>query len=229
VVATKYSRSRDVTSAAALDGFGLPSRKGERSPKVHRAADVWDPSVPIEESYYFWNGDPVVLFPRASPPPEGRLSCVDLFSGPGGLSLGLSWAGFVPILGIDIHRPSAETFISNHPGAAFILGDIRRISNSMIEAATRGARVSLLAGGIPCQGFSLSNRKRWFNDPRNFLFREFVRVADFLRPDAVLIENVSGLVSTKSGDFVKMITESLELAGPGYNVEHRLLAHRDSR
>ena len=72
-------------------------------------------------------------------------------------------------------------------------------------------------------GFSMSNRKRWQDDKRNFLFKEFVRFVEMLNPDVILLENVSGMRSTKGGQFVRDITKAMSEAGEGYVVESRLL------
>ena len=79
----------------------------------------------------------------------------------------------------------------------------------------------VITAGVPCQGFSLSNRKRHANDKRNFLFKEFIRIAKDLKPTAVVLENVSGLVSTKDGYFKKSISKAIEEIG--YEVYFALL------
>ena len=73
----------------------------------------------------------------------------------------------------------------------------------------------------------MSNRKRWQDDKRNFLFKEFVRFVEMLNPDVILLENVSGMRSTKGGQFVRDITRAMSEAGEGYVVESRLLNSAD--
>lgn len=123
----------------------------------------------VEESPYFWKGEPEV-FSAAEPLSEESFKLVDLFSGLGGISIGFEWAGFEPVVGLDIHTPSVETYRHSHPTAVTILGDVRRIIDlergtttslllSQVEGRLRGEFVDVLAAGIPCQGFSLNNRK----------------------------------------------------------------------
>jgi DNA (cytosine-5)-methyltransferase 1 len=78
---------------------------------------------------------------------------------------------------------------------------------------------------VPCQGFSLANRKRNADDKRNFLFKEFIRIARDLKPTAVVLENVSGLVSTKDGEFKKAISDAISEIG--YEVHFALLNAAD--
>lgn len=184
--------------------------------------DIWDPRVPVEDNYHNWNADPQIS--EADLPGDGPW-LVDLFCGAGGFSVGLGRAGFRPLLGVDIHRPSIDTYRRNHPGVATVLGDIRKVDERTIRALIGARSVALVTAGVPCQGFSLSNRKRWERDTRNFLFLEFVRVVRLLRPAYVQLENVSGLVSTSDGAFVRDI--SAAIAELGYSVESRMLNAAD--
>ncbi|MBN1475447.1 DNA cytosine methyltransferase [Candidatus Sumerlaeota bacterium] len=184
------------------------------------ALDVWDPRVAPEENITNWTGEPVLHSPREAPRRDEPLM-VDLFSGAGGFSLGLAAAGFAPALGLDHHIPSARTYARAHPAAATILGDIRRVPEALIDEALDGRSVDLVTAGVPCQGFSLCNRKRHDADRRNFLFHEFIRVVRHLRPRAVILENVSGLRSADAGGFAARIEAAI--AESGYHVEWRLL------
>jgi DNA (cytosine-5)-methyltransferase 1 len=80
---------------------------------------------------------------------------------------------------------------------------------------------TVITAGVPCQGFSLANRKRHADDERNFLFKEFIRITRDLKPTAVVLENVSGLVSTKDGEFKSAISEAISELG--YDVHFALL------
>jgi DNA (cytosine-5)-methyltransferase 1 len=195
------------------------------SPSVRSLTqDVWDRRVPPEENLFNWQGEPVVA-PAREAPPRDRPLVVDLFCGAGGFSIGLAMAGFAPALGLDIHRPSIATFALNHPGAATILGDIRRVPDAMILDGLGGREVALVAAGVPCQGFSLCNRKRHDGDRRNWLFREFIRIVRLLRPRAVLLENVSTLRSAGNGSFARAIEGAI--ADSGHRVESRVLNAAD--
>ncbi len=156
---------------------------------------------------------------------KGRksLKLVDFFSGAGGLSCGLEMAGFESVLASDIHPVYAQTFSKNHPATRFIIQDIRKLSEQDILELTGldVGKLDLLAGGPPCQGFSINAPIRSLDDQRNHLFKEYLRIAGILKPKAVLIENVPGIVSLGKGTVVKAIYKQLE--NMGYKVDHRIL------
>jgi DNA (cytosine-5)-methyltransferase 1 len=187
---------------------------------------VWDPSVEVEANGYNWQGAPE--YTEASIPPLGReLTHIDLFSGCGGFSTGFEMAGFETTVALDIHPPSLHTLRRNHPHTSTILGDIRKVNAETVQALARVASSAfvVVTAGVPCQGFSLSNRKRHAADERNFLFHEFIRIARILRPTAVVLENVSGLVSTKDGQFKRDIAKAIEELG--YDVHFTMLNAAD--
>lgn len=213
-------------------------------------SDVWDPESEIEENRHNWSDEPKHFPPvDIDQRDEDKPKAIDLFCGPGGISTGLEWAGFEPVLGVDIHEPSIETFRQNHPGAHTILGDIRRINkradderdifeviesdeqvdstllSDVAEKALDGDELSLLTAGIPCQGFSIANRKQHDEDERNYLFEEFIRGVRLLNPKHILIENVSTMKAADDGGFVEAIEECLDILG--YKVDHRILNSAD--
>jgi DNA (cytosine-5)-methyltransferase 1 len=143
-----------------------------------------------------------------------QFTAVDLFSGAGGLSVGLSDAGFDVLFANDIDEPSGRTYSRNHPKTLFQCSDIHSLEGKGILKRTglRRGELDLLAGGPPCQGFSIMGARRQ-SDPRNELFRQFLRVADELRPKALLVENVPGLMTFKNGDAFREITAAFESAG----------------
>jgi DNA (cytosine-5)-methyltransferase 1 len=136
---------------------------------------------------------------------------VELFCGCGGTSLGFELAGYELAVGCDIHSPSIETIKLNHPHTTTILGDVKKLNPDAILQILAGRAVDVLIGGVPCQGFSLNNRKRHAEDERNLMYKEFVRFVRALKPKAVVLENVSGMKSM--GDFVGNIEEELSEAG----------------
>lgn len=182
----------------------------------------WDKSVDVEENMYYWKGDPIIT--RGNMPPSPRPTVVELFCGCGGTSVGFEMAGFDICVGSDIHRFSIETYRRNHPGVSTILGDIHKVSPEMIQELMNGRPVDVLIGGVPCQGFSLNNRKRKPDDKRNQLYLEFVRFVGALHPRVVVLENVSGMQST--GTFVQDIERSLSEVG-GMTVRSQLLYAQD--
>jgi DNA (cytosine-5)-methyltransferase 1 len=186
--------------------------------------DVWDPSVEVETNFYNWEGDPVTT--PAKQPANADFVHADLFSGCGGFSVGFEQAGFTTQLAIDIHPPSLHTLRENHPHSATICGYILRVSAQVASKfLTKYLKHLVVTAGVPCQGFSLSNRKRHDNDKRNFLFREFIRIASELHPTCVVLENVSGLVSTMNGAFKRDIAEAIREIG--YDVYFAMLNAAD--
>jgi DNA (cytosine-5)-methyltransferase 1 len=190
------------------------------NPKNKKISSVWDKDVKVEENGYYWKEKPVVF--KSDKTKWDKPIVVELFSGCGGTSTGFEMAGYDVALGIDIHKPSIETFRKNHPNANAILGDIKKINPELIEKMFGGRKVDVLIAGIPCQGFSLNNRKRHANDERNFLFKESVRFIKCLKPRVVVVENVSGINSTSNGKFVRDIETEISKAG-NYVVKSQLL------
>lgn len=151
------------------------------------------------------------------------MKLVDFFSGAGGLTCGLNMAGFKSILGSDIHPTYAATFAKNHPNAHVITKDIRNLSEHEILKLTglKPGELDLIAGGPPCQGFSINAPIRTLDDQRNHLFKEYLRIAEILKPKAILIENVPGIVSLGKGTAIKAIYNHLKKMG--YTVKHHIL------
>ncbi len=151
------------------------------------------------------------------------MKLVDFFSGAGGLTCGLNMAGFQSILGSDIHPVYADTFSSNHKTAQVIRSDIRELSEYDILNLTglKPGELDLIAGGPPCQGFSINAPIRSLDDQRNHLFKEYLRIAEILRPKAILIENVPGLISLGKGTVVEAIVRHLNKMG--YSVDYKIL------
>lgn len=190
------------------------------------ADDPWEPGTPVESNYHNWEDDPVIHPGDPDSQTAGDdLTIVDLFCGAGGFSTGLKWAGLSPILGTDIHPPSLDTFQNNHPEATVILGDMKDVTGDQLREAVDGMDVDVVAAGIPCQGFSLTNRKRWEEDDRNYLFREFIRAVGVFEPQVVLLENVTGIKSTGNGKFMRAIAQAIEESG--FVVDFRTLNAAD--
>jgi len=148
---------------------------------------------------------------------------VDLFAGAGGLSCGLEMAGFSPILANELVDQYAKTYQENNPNIKVVVGDVRQVCelNLKQQLGLKVGELDLLAGGPPCQGFSVNAPIRTLNDSRNQLFKIFLRIAEMLKPKAVLIENVTGIVQLGNGTVVEQIYQILESLG--YTVKHRIL------
>jgi len=129
---------------------------------------------------------------------DKRFIAVDLFSGCGGLTLGLKQAGFKVIGAVEINPSAAETYGKNHLGVKIWQKDIRKLAGAEILRALglKKYQLDLLAGCPPCQGFSRI-RRHGEKDLRNDLLFEFLRIAEALRPKVVLLENVPGITGDK--------------------------------
>lgn len=152
-----------------------------------------------------------------------KLHMIDLFAGAGGLSEGLSEAGFQSLYANEVMKRYSETYALNHPGTWIQQEDIRAVCARSVreKLGLKPGELDLVAGGPPCQGFSINAPKRSSEDERNHLFKEFLRFVDEFRPRAVLIENVPGLVSFEGGATLQAIL--LALQSHGYNADVRIL------
>lgn len=173
--------------------------------------DVWKKTVEVERSAYYWDGE-AAIFPRKSPL-TGKPTVVELFSGCGGTSTGFEMAGFEVVLGADIHKPSMETFTHNHKHAIGLLGDLGKIKSSLLRKLVNTDKIDVMIAGVPCQGFSLNNRKRHQDDKRNLLYKEYMRFVEELSPRVAILENVSGMRGTANGAFVKNIEKGFKKVG----------------
>lgn len=144
-----------------------------------------------------------------------KYKVLDLFCGCGGLSEGFKLAGFSIIGGIDFNLPAINTFNHNFKGAIGICCDLLQIDKDYILTNLKELlKVDVIIGGPPCQGFSSANRwQKELSDPRNKLFFEFVKFVDLLKPKAVLIENVRGIISRDNGYAKKRIEEIFQKRG----------------
>ena len=148
---------------------------------------------------------------------------IDLFSGAGGMTLGARLAGINVIAAVDNDRHAIETYRHNNKGVDTFDKDIREYV-SVPKTAEMDVRV--LFGGAPCQGFSTSNqRTRSASNQNNWLFAEFLRVADLWEPDWIIFENVKGIVETAKGIFLDRILS--EITKRGYTVVHFFLQAAD--
>ncbi len=152
-----------------------------------------------------------------------RYTAIDLFSGCGGLTRGLTDAGYRVLAAVEIDQKACETYRANHRDVELLVEDIRRVSAAKLMRCTglkKGA-LDLLAGCPPCQGFSTlraRNGQTAAADPRNDLVDEFARLALALRPKMIMMENVPALARyEKFIDFVE------RLSAEGYRVISRVL------
>lgn len=137
---------------------------------------------------------------------------VSLFSGCGGMDLGLEWAGAKTIYACDIFGDALDTLKANI--------QIPLIEKRDIKTITEFPVADIVIGGYPCQGFSLAG-KRILEDPRNALYKEYKRVLEIVKPKFFIAENVKGLVTMSNGEVLQqMISEFEEV---GYKVTYKLV------
>lgn len=151
-----------------------------------------------------------------------KFTVVSTFSGCGGSSLGYTLAGGKVLLAVEWDDNAVATYRANFPKTSIYHGDIAKLTleECLNLAGIKPGELDILDGSPPCQGFSTAG-KRDFQDNRNQLFREFVRLLKGLQPKIFVMENVSGMVKGK----MKLIfAECLkELKACGYKVKARLL------
>lgn len=128
---------------------------------------------------------------------------LSLFAGAGGCSLGFKQAGCSIVYASDIDKAALSTYRSNFPDAKCEQHDIKQITIETLLSASnlKVGELDVLIGGPPCQGFSTAGPRFW-DDPRNALLKQYVRILDGLRPKWFLMENVEGLLTTKKGEYI---------------------------
>lgn len=152
---------------------------------------------------------------------------LDLFSGAGGMSYGMEKnPHFTTEVALDFNEKALITFKHNMPNTETIFGDItdESIKSRVIELCQQ-RKVNMIIGGPPCQGFSLKGKKLGLDDPRNFLFNEYLSFVKVLQPEVFVIENVKALLSTSAGWFRDQIVNKVREMG--YFVEYGVLTASD--
>ena len=157
-------------------------------------------------------------------PDVGPLSFIDLFSGCGGFSLGLGWAGMACRAAVDFNEAAIETFRANHPAVPHALTrDLTKFGPKDLDKLLGGERIDVVVGGPPCQGFSKARQVdganhggRLVHDSRRELYKEFLRFVKYYQPRLFVLENVLGITSAAGGEyFTRVQVEGREL---GYRV-----------
>ena len=141
----------------------------------------------------------------------GQLKAVEIFSGGGGLAVGLRDAGFETVAAVELEPHAAATFKANHPTVQVFRQDVRTVKGEMILPLAGGS-IDVLAACPPCQGFSSLTSKWKKEDDRNALVAEVGRLAEELRPQAIMMENVPGLAQ-KGRPLFDALLEHLESLG----------------
>ncbi len=122
---------------------------------------------------------------------------VDLFAGCGGLSLGLQQAGFTPWFVNEIVEQFCNTYKRNHDldDSHYYVGDIAELNKNLESYSELLSDITLVCGGPPCQGFSMANRQRILDDPRNALYKQYLIFLQNVRPKFFIMENVKGMMN----------------------------------
>lgn len=162
---------------------------------------------------------------------------ISLFSGGGGLDLGLAAAGFDILFENDIDQASCNTLdlngkkakgfgLSGFEHAVVQCGDIREIDGSEIlkQANCKAGEIDVLAGGPPCQAFSVFGKRRGTVDQRGQLSFEYKRVLGQISPKVFIFENVAGLLTVEKGETYNRLLQ--ELSEPADGLEYKIFANR---
>ena len=147
-----------------------------------------------------------------------QLTSVEICSGAGGQALGLEQAGFHHSALVEIEPPACATLRLNRPEWNVIEGDVKAFDGRPYQG------IDLLAGGVPCPPFSKAGKQLGADDERD-LFPEAVRLADECRPQAVMLENVRGLMDAVFEDYRLKVEKQLKKLG--YTTGWRLLNASD--
>ncbi|MCT7950234.1 DNA cytosine methyltransferase [Ancylothrix sp. C2] len=145
---------------------------------------------------------------------KNKAIAVSLFSGGGGLDLGLSWAGFDIKYANDTVTSYCHTIAYNFPHCIAETKDIRTVTGAEIKDKIKENSITLLAGGPPCQAFSILGQRGSFSDARGQLVFEYIRLVNELQPAAFIFENVPGLLTLNKGkDWQKLLSYFQEKTG----------------
>ena len=150
---------------------------------------------------------------------------VDLFAGCGGLSAGLQQAGFTPWFVNEIVEQFCNTYKFNHDlsDEHYFIGDIADLNAHIDDYADILSDITLVCGGPPCQGFSMANRQRILDDPRNSLYKQYLIFLKAIRPKFFIMENVKGMMN-KIDEIKQNFKDYL---GEEYQFDYALLRAQD--
>ena len=154
------------------------------------------------------------------------MKIISLFSGAGGMDLGMLYAGHEIVYSNDFDKHAFETYRENigkyHPHVSE-LGDIKEILDDYNNRKLKDIKADIIIGGFPCQGFSIANNQRSMEDSRNFLYLQILRLIKFKEPKFFLLENVKGLENMEDGRILKMILNDLSEVGIGYDIVYTVI------
>ena len=161
-------------------------------------------------------------------PTKSEYTSADLFCGAGGMAKGFEMAGFNQVCGLDWFKEAGMTYRHNFKHS-LVEGDItsREIKDKFINTVKKqlnGMPLTVLSGGFPCQGFSMSG-SRIVEDKRNSLYKDMLEIIEELQPEFIVAENVKGLRSMLKGKVEDKIKNDIKKLG--YNVNVTVLNSAD--
>jgi DNA (cytosine-5)-methyltransferase 1 len=160
---------------------------------------------------------------------KSDLTFIDLFSGAGGITKGFEMAGLRGTYGLDNYEAAVATYERNfsHPicNGDITREDVKTEFVELVEKELNGRKLNIIAGGFPCQGFSMSGH-RIVADPRNNLYMDMLEIVVRLQPDFVVMENVVGLRSMLGGGVEQKIIEDYQ-DKEGYSINVTTLCAAD--
>lgn len=143
-----------------------------------------------------------------------------LFAGIGGIDMGFKLAGVSPVWANELDKYASETFKANHKNTTLVTDDICNVKGIDIP------KIDILAGGFPCQPFSIAGYRKGFDDDRGNMFFQIMRLVKEMeennnKPRIIFLENVKNLKTHDGGNTFKVIKETLEHYG--YHVTEKVL------
>lgn len=148
---------------------------------------------------------------------------IDLFAGAGGITEGFRQAGADCLFANDFSPHACDTFRNNHPDVDIVTDSIENLDAEEIRQTSRldKGELDVLVGGPPCQGFSINAPERFLEDPRNSLFKHYLRFVDEFAPKLLMFENVPGMLSLGGGKIFDTVIDKMQERG--YRVSSRIL------
>jgi DNA (cytosine-5)-methyltransferase 1 len=167
--------------------------------------------------------------------PKKAYTCIDLFSGAGGISIGFEKAGYKILFSSDFDKAVEKTHKFNWPKTPFVGGDLSSDAIfNQIKKTYGGEEVDIIVGGPPCQGFSIYGKRRFVNtkdydphiDDRNKLVFTYLRYVKLFKPKWFLMENVPGIINLDGGWFIKELLKDIKKLGYS-NCEYKIINTAD--
>lgn len=167
------------------------------------------------------------IFKKCSREQMKTIRTIDLFAGAGGITEGFRQAGANCLFANDFNPHACETFQYNHPQVEMVPGPIQDLNAEHIRKRLKLEKgdLEVLVGGPPCQGFSINAPERFIEDPRNSLFKHYLRFVDEFAPKTFMFENVPGMLSLGGGKIFDTITRQMQKRGYRTSARILLAAH----